>query len=163
MAQATASYMAMLRGAIALAWEDNVLHAEEKERLQQIIQRNIIVSEAQRVQLLEDIAVRAELGDVWGEVSDMHDRAHLLNLALALCHEDGDYSELERSAYQKLSILHHKTLDGAALQAELRIMARISQEHAARERQEDYNAMNRIEKFLYIMDSLFSGDFAEAV
>ncbi len=162
MTQATASYMAMLRGAIALAWEDGRLHAEEQDRLRDIIRHNVVISEEQRLQLLDDIDEQTELGEIWDKITNMHDRAHLLNLALALCHEDGDYSEQERAAYERINSLHLATLDEAALQSELRIMARASEQRLKEEREEDYNAMNPIEKFLFMIENSVTSDYAQA-
>lgn len=154
--QATDSYIAMLRGAIALAWADGIMDAAEKDRLRELISKNTHLSFIQQDQLKSDIDTQQNLDDIWGHITDKQDRAHLINIAVNLFHEDGDYSELEKKAYHQINSLHHDTLDVAGMEAELSAMAKAAYAREEEARRADYESMSRRQRALHYLDNLFS-------
>lgn len=119
MTQATKSHFAMFRGAIALAWADHELDAEEQERLEVYIDHNTELSDAQKAQLKEDLHNHITLDQVWDDITDVHDRAHLINIADAIFWEDGQLCHTEREVLDKMNEKHMATLDIEAHMAEI--------------------------------------------
>ena len=111
MSEATKSHYAMFRGAIALAWADHRLDEEEQERILVYIENNRHLSDAQRTQLKQDLLQPVKLDDVWPEITDVHDRAHLINIADAIFWEDGELCHTEKEVYDKIRAAHIATLD----------------------------------------------------
>lgn len=121
--QATNSHIAMLRGVIALAWADHALNADEKTQLGAYVNNNHQLSDAQRVELLASIDHKIELAQIWPEVTDMHDRAHLLNIADVIFAKDGNYCKEEQDAYQRIHAEHMASINTEAIEAEIGAMA----------------------------------------
>ncbi len=155
MAQINESKLAMLRGAIALAWADGVMDDNERERLHQLIDRHEGLSYIQRDQLKKDVETQIGLDGIWEKITDVHDRAHLINIAVALFHEDGDYADLEKKAYAQINALHHDTLDIAAMESELSAMAKEAYAKEQEARDAEYEAMSAYQKAVKYLDELF--------
>src|SRR5687768_2120949 len=109
--QATNSQLAMLRSAIALAWADHQMHEEEKSQLLNYFTHNIHLSESQRAKLAGDINQKIKLEEVWNDITDKHDRAHLINIATIIFWKDGAFSHSEQEVYNKIYNDHIATLD----------------------------------------------------
>ncbi len=128
MTQATDSYVAMFRAMIALAWVDHELEAEEQESLRHYISGNVRLSDQQKQTLLASVNRKTSLCDSWGEITNPRDRAHLINLASTLFHEDHCFEPEERRVFERISNLHDNTLDAESLRTELQSMAKASRE-----------------------------------
>ena len=122
------SQFAMYEGMIALAWLDHTLDPSEKEELHNLIDWNINLSDQQREQLHKDVDVKIRIEDVWPRITDKQDRAHLLNIAINIFNQDGEYCALEQSAFNLMREAHISTINIAALQQDI---AQLKQQHIA--------------------------------
>ena len=119
MARATESHYAMFRATIALAWADHELDAGERERILVYIEHNKQLSASQKEQLREEVNRPVRLDEVWPQITDLQDRAHLLNIADVIFWEDGSMCHSEREVYEKIKEAHMATLDVAAIRADI--------------------------------------------
>jgi uncharacterized membrane protein YebE (DUF533 family) len=101
----------MFRGMIALAWADHDLDDNEKSRILVYIKNNKHLSAAQAEQLALDLDHPVDLDTVWPEITDVQDRAHLINLADVIFWEDGEMCRTEKQVYEKIRAAHIATLD----------------------------------------------------
>lgn len=136
MKYATDSQMAMFRGAIALAWADGALDPQEIGQLETFIRNNIHLSDAQKRQLLADIQSHVRLEDVWGAITDKHDRAHLINIADLIFWKDGAFCHNEREVYEKIQADHLKNLDTDTLEKDLSALAQQARTQWAKDERE---------------------------
>ncbi len=141
MTQVTDSYIAMFKGMIALAWADGVLDGEEQDRLHDYIDANGRLNDTQKETLRDAVDEEILLTEVWSDITDPQHRAHLINIATTVFHEDGSYSEAEKKAYARITGLHNATLDEDALRAEIGNIAAVARE---RWEQEDQDYMNSL-------------------
>lgn len=111
MSEATKSHFAMFRGAIALAWADHKLDDEEQKRILVYIEHNKQLSDTQSALLKQDLRQPIKLDDVWPDITDARDRAHLINIADVIFWEDGEMCHTEKEVYDKISAAHITTLD----------------------------------------------------
>ena len=109
--EATKSHFAVFRAAIALAWADHKLHEEEQERILVYIDNNEELSSAQREQLKKDLQQPIKMDEVWPEITDVLDRAHVINIANTIFWEDGELCNNEKEVYEKIKAAHMVTLD----------------------------------------------------
>ncbi|MEZ5690433.1 MAG: hypothetical protein R3D71_02055 [Rickettsiales bacterium] len=119
-AKATDSQMAVMEGAIALAWADGNMDSKEEEKLQNFIKNYIWFSDEQRGDLLNNLSNRVKIDDVWGKISDKQDRAHLLNIASIIFRQDGKLCKLEQETYDRIYQDHMSSIDVAAIKADIR-------------------------------------------
>jgi enamine deaminase RidA (YjgF/YER057c/UK114 family) len=118
MAQATDSQIAMWRAAIALTWVDRTMHEAEKSRLLQYFKDNIYLNDAQRAQLTADLDHPVAVQDVWGEITDTLDRAHLIDIAPSLFATHGAPTPAEKAVYDKMMADQMATIDTQSLEAD---------------------------------------------
>lgn len=111
MSEATKSHFAVFRAAIALAWADHELHKEEQDRILVFIEKNEELSDAQRERLKQDLQQPINMDDVWPEITDKLDRAHVINIADTIFWEDGELCHSEKEVYEKIKSKHMATLD----------------------------------------------------
>ena len=111
MNEASHSHFSMFRATIALAWVDHQLDEKEVERILVYIKNNKQLSDAQREKLKQELHQPVKLDDVWSDISDVQDRAHLINIADAIFWEDGEMCHTEREVYEKIKDAHMSTLD----------------------------------------------------
>ncbi|MDX2112829.1 MAG: hypothetical protein SFW63_03745 [Alphaproteobacteria bacterium] len=113
----TESKFAMWRGAIALAYSDHRLSNSEMDLIHEYWQQ-FDFSDAQQAQLDKDLHQGIAIENIFGEITDKRDRAHLINFARVLFHIDGDFSEVEQKIWQAIYDKHMLTIDlKAALKA----------------------------------------------
>ena len=122
-AHATASQIAMFQGAIALAWADHNLDANEQAQLLDYINKNFHLSETQRTQLRDSIASPQPLEKVWPAITEKEDRAHLLNIAPQIFQEDGEFCAQEKEVYDRIYADHMASLDNASVEEDVKKMA----------------------------------------
>lgn len=120
MSEATSSEIAMYRAAIALAWADNSLSEEEQNKLIVYMDNNKNLSETQREQLKNDLTQQIHIDDVWPEVTEVRDRAHVLNIADAIYWADGQLCHSEKEILTKIKSAHMATLDVVAIREDIR-------------------------------------------
>ena len=120
MAEATPSVIAMYRAAIALAWADHDLSDEEQHRLSVYMDNNKQLSDAQRTQLKQELQSPINMDDVWPDVTDVRDRAHVINIADAIFWEDGKLCHSEKEVLEKIRAAHMATLDVDAIREDVR-------------------------------------------
>jgi hypothetical protein len=154
MTQASESYVAMFRAAIALAWHDTLLAQQEQQQLITLIERNIKLSATQKKELLGAIEQPASLQSLWNHVTDPLDRAHLINISMLLFWNDGEYCDHEERAYEFMNEQHNKTLDIAGLRAEIAAMAQGARERIEHEEAQRYQSMSIPARILAYVDEL---------
>ncbi|MDX1975102.1 MAG: hypothetical protein SFT92_05440 [Rickettsiales bacterium] len=106
----TPSKYAMWRSAIALAYADSRLSNSEVNLIQDYMS-NYTFTDAQLLQLEKDLMQGVHLEDVFPMISEIRDRAHLINFARVLFHIDGDFSEVEQRIWQAIHDQHVLTID----------------------------------------------------
>jgi hypothetical protein len=116
MPQATDSQIAMWRGAIALTWVERDMHASERARLLQYLRDNVVLDDSQRAQLASDLDHPIEVKDVWGAITDTHDRAHLIEIAPSLFATHGAPTPAEQAVYDTMMADQMATIDMKALE-----------------------------------------------
>lgn len=119
MGEATTSHLAMFRATIALAWADHELDESERQRILVYIDHNQRLSAAQKEQLRQDLFHPISLDTVWPEITDVQDRAHLINIADAIFWEDGQLCHTEREIYERIKAAHMATLDIDAIREDI--------------------------------------------
>jgi tellurite resistance protein len=106
----TTSKFAMWRCAIALAHCDGQLSNSEINLIHDYWE-NFDFSNAQVRQLEEDFRSSLLWEDVFFDITEKLDRAHLINFARVLFHIDGDFSAVEQELLQKIYDKHMETVD----------------------------------------------------
>jgi len=120
MNEAKSSEIAMYRAAIALAWADKSMSEEEQNKLKVYMDNNKKLSETQREQLKNDIAQPIKMDDVWPQITEVRDRAHVLNIADAIFWADGQLCHSEKEILEKIKSAHMATLDISAIREDIR-------------------------------------------
>lgn len=119
MAAVTASRLALYEGMIALAWADHELHAEEKQRLHDLIDHNSFFSDAQRAELHRMVDVKVDLALIWPRITHPQDRARLIDIANAIFASDGERCDMEQMLQSEMLSQHLSTLDVSAIRSDL--------------------------------------------
>ncbi|GEM_PF-6422798 len=130
---ATDSQVAMLEAAIALAHADGKLDEQEQAKLTHFVRGHAALSETQRTELLDKIAHPVTLDAVWSRISDVHDRAHLINIANSIFWSDGLLCHNEQEVLQHIHDAHMATLDVENAMKELTDMAQKQRLERAKE------------------------------
>lgn len=151
MTHATDSRIAMFRSAIALAWADGSLGADEQELLLTYINGNIHLSEAQREELRGDVTLRHRVDDYLDAITDMNDRAHLINIADTLLKQDGVFSQDEKEVYDRIFNRHMSSIDSEATQADIVRMAHEARGKWQEEEVERLNGMSRLARLMHYL------------
>lgn len=133
----TPSKFAMWRAAIALAYSDHRLSNSETD----LIWRDseyFDFSDAQRAQLEKDMRDGIALDDVWDQITEKGDRAHLINFSLVLFHVDGEFSDVEQQLFDEINARHMLTIDyrGAVREAKASVERFLAEDKAVLE--QDY-------------------------
>lgn len=132
MGEATPSHFAMFRAMIALAWADHRLDDSEQERIMVYLENNPRLSESQRRQLAQELQQPVSLDAVWPDITDLQDRAHLVNIADAIFWEDGEFCHSEKEVYERIKSAHIATLDMDFIRADIaRYRQQLADEHGA--------------------------------
>jgi len=121
---ATDSQVALWRGAIALAWADNHLHDDERAEFTNFIDKNKNLSDEQKKLLKQDLSKQVKLEEIWPQITDKMDRAHLINIAPTIFWGDKDYSHSEKEVFEKMYADHMASLD---MKTEMQDMANFAQ------------------------------------
>ena len=119
MNEANKSHVAMFRGIIALACADHKLDDNEKTRILVYIRNNKHLSDEQAELLVKDIDQPVDLDSVWPDITDVQDRAHLINIADVIFWEDGMLCHSEKEVYDKIRAAHIATLDADAIREDI--------------------------------------------
>lgn len=115
------SAFSALRAAIALAWVDNELSSPEREALRHYLSHPRL-TESQRTQLQRDIDQGGEkLDALLPHITELRDRAHLINMAQVLVARDGVVDAEEQQALNHMLARHLPTIDREKAQEEARI------------------------------------------
>lgn len=101
----------MYRAVIALAWADQKLLETEQDRILVYLDNNKQLSDVQREQLKQDLHQPIKMDDVWPDITDVLDRAHVINVANTIFWEDGELCHSEKEVYEKIKAAHMATLD----------------------------------------------------
>jgi hypothetical protein len=152
---ATSSHTAMLRGAISLAWVDGTLHEEEKKRLHHFITHNITIHETQKAQLHAAIDTEEMLEDVWQEITEVQDKAHLINIATLIFWEDDTFCEAEKKMFRAMQSWHNDVLPEYETNAELAAMATIARKQWREEEDALRSELSFTERMLDYLSSIF--------
>lgn len=104
----------MYRTAVAMAWCDGALSAEEQTLIHDQLLNHATFSDGQREQLEQDIKDGVSFDDVYQQVSEKRDRARLINFARALFHSDGTFCEAEKIVLEKLETYHQSLTDSSS-------------------------------------------------
>jgi hypothetical protein len=158
MPQATDSQIAMWRGAIALTWIDRSMHEAEKIRLLQYFNDNIYLTDTQRAQLVADLERPIAVQDVWGDITNTQDRAHLIDIAPSLFTTHGTPTPAEKAVYDKMMADQMATIDTNALETDLQAMkARIPKERAEDEAlfRSEFHHWGPLDILVYHIDKMF--------
>lgn len=118
--QASDSRYAMYEGLIALAWADHELHKNEREALNTIIENHRGLSDEQRAQLKIDVETKVTLNEVWPRITNAQDRARLIDLAVVIFKQDGEYTADEREVKDAALAQHLEQINGNVIVADLR-------------------------------------------
>lgn len=132
------SKLALWRSAIAIAYADGTLNDSER----QLLLSNLplaILSEEQRKIIDMDLAEGVKLEDVFSAITDMRDRAHLINFARILVHADGQVNADEQDAINYISSYHSKKLDTSISLAAAKLEAKsLNDQYKSQLRKERY-------------------------
>lgn len=148
--QVTPSKFAMWRAAIALAYSDHRLSNSEIDLIWRESE-NFDFSDAHRAQLEKDMQGGIALDDVWDQITEKGDRAHLINFSLVLFHVDGEFSQVEQILFEEINARHMLTIDyrGAVREAKQSVERFLAEDKDALER--DYKNESLVGKaFHYI-------------
>lgn len=106
----TRSRFYMWRTVFALAHADNLITSEERQYLENVLKREPF-SEYQRNTLIDDMMTAQDVGVMFVNITDQHDRAHFFEYARELCWCDGDYAKQEQEIMTRLNETHVNTVD----------------------------------------------------
>ncbi len=161
MPQATDSQIAMWRGAIALTWVDRDMHEAEKARLLQFFSDNIYLSDSQRAQLVADLDRPIAVQDVWGAITDTHDRAHLIDIAPSLFGTHGAPTPAEKAVYDKLVADQMATIDTKALEGDLaaiKVHTQVERAEDAALYRSEFHHWGPLDKLVYHFEKMIGAD-----
>jgi hypothetical protein len=153
---ATDSHVAMLKGAISLAWIDGKLHPEEIERLQIFVNNNINMNNAQKQQLHAAIHEQQMLEDIWGDIEDLQDRAHLINIATLIFWEDMNFCDAEKAMFETMQKRHIEFLPKAEVENDLAIMAAAARKNWREEENALHSDMSFVQRLLSYLHNAVS-------
>ncbi len=100
------SKVALYRGLIALAWADHELHPDEKDTLHSIINSHRDLTDDDRAGLNAQVDTPVALTDVWPDITNVQDRARLIDMANIIFQQDGDYCEDEEMLITRFQQKH---------------------------------------------------------
>ena len=106
------SKLALWRSAIAIAYADGRLTEKEKTLLRKNIPHSIL-NDTQKQIIEKDLAEGVKLDEVFSGITDMRDRAHLINFARNLIQVDGKPGISEEAAIECISSNHSDKLNAS--------------------------------------------------
>ena len=107
--------LAMWKSLIALAYVDGELEPQEKAVLLDYIRGSKLSEEIKR-ELIADIDTPLVFADVFNDVSNLEERAHVISTALVLFQSDADFEPAERKLFDILTTQHREMVDFASAQ-----------------------------------------------
>lgn len=119
MVDSESSYYAKFRCAIALAWVDESFDEKQREVLATFIQNGGRLTEEYKAQLLKDLHTKIPFEESWKQVTDIYDRAHLIDMADVIFKADGHYNDAEKLCYEKMKSEHMAAIDHDELRLDI--------------------------------------------
>lgn len=95
----------MLRCVTAIVHADDVVNKEERQFLKTLVtyfEGNFIISDAHKVQLMQDLQIAPEIDDLLPQVTDRKDRENLVLFAGMLAKADGEVDPSEEVVLKKI-------------------------------------------------------------
>ena len=126
-----ASRVSLYRGLIALAWADHELHHEEKAALHDIFDAHAGLTAENRAVLHTEVDRSIDLEDVWPLITDVQDRARLIDMANIIFQQDGNYSSEERAMIHRFTARHLASVNADSIAQEMALLT--DAQKAARE------------------------------
>ena len=154
MGEATKSHVAMYRAVISLAWADHSLDEKEQGRIHAHLDNNKNLSDAQREQLKKDLQQPIKIDDVWSDITDVQDRAHVINIADTLFWEDGEFCHSEKEVYEKIKTAHMATLDIDFIREDLRSFRKQQLADRQQFKQELHEMRGPFSRAMYYLESM---------
>ena len=159
MSEATTSHLAMYRAVIALAWADHSLDEKEQIRIHAHLDNNKNLSDAQREQLKQDMHQSIKMDDVWSDITDVQDRAHVINIADTLFWEDGDFSHSEKEVYEKIKAAHMATLDLDFIREDVRNFRKVQLANRKQFQQELHEMRGSFARMMHYLETMVNKAF----
>lgn len=106
----TRSRFYMWRTVFALAHADDLVTAEERQFMHEVLKRERFSTYQLQV-LKKDMTAPQDVGEMFVNITDQYDRAHFFDHARDLCWCDGDYAKQEQEIMTRLNATHVKTVD----------------------------------------------------
>jgi len=156
MKYATDSHVAMLKGAIALAWSDLSLSEKEVELVRHYIERNINLSAEQKTALLAEVKQPHKVAEIWPNITDKMDRAHLLNIAYMIFWQDGVFCHTEREAFDRMEKEHLATLNVAVMEKEIKDMCADAINKIKTEERAFIDNLSAPARFVYSLENIIT-------
>ena len=105
------SKFAVWRGLIIMANIDGHFSQQEKEFLDGIHRYELLTDEQKEI-LKQDIETQnKDFDSVYKQITEVRDRAYLINLTSVLFHKDGKFCPTEQEALNKIDSEHKKTIN----------------------------------------------------
>ena len=111
MSDITSSQYNMYKALIALVWADGKVADEERSYIETFLRNQHDLTFDQRDELLEALDHQPDIDAIWDQITEVQDRAFLLDMASAVFYADGEYSIEEKQLYNRLLEKHLATLD----------------------------------------------------
>lgn len=155
----TNSHFQMYRGALALFWADGQFTQSEINKFIELVENSIRLTKEQKDLLNTDITTHIKIADVWPQITDPMDRAHLINIANMLFWQDGAFCHTEREVIEKLEREHLSTLKTDELERDLEFMARNARAMWKEEERQMVDKMMPHTRFFYYLEKKISNLF----
>lgn len=115
----TDSKKAAWQAIVALAQVDGEVEPQEKALLLDYIRANKFSKDFE-AQLIASIDNPMDFGTCYDAITDVEDRAHVINVALVVFHADQDFEEAEKRLFNMLSDKQRQQVDYKAASAKAR-------------------------------------------
>ena len=149
----TESWFHVWRGAVALAWGDHDLTADESALLQSFFADQNF-SAQQRQQLEYDIKNGITLDAVLPHITNVRDRAHLINLARVIFFADGGFCEDEEVVLDAMKRHHTGTRDIEQALEDAKSQAKEVMSAIEFKEQKEYKKMGVIGRISRLLDNV---------
>ena len=153
----TQSHFAMYRGALALLWADNKLSEDEHSKFMELLTQSIRLTPEQKAQLSNQAKEHTTLAEIWPQITDKLDRAHLINIAHMLFWRDGVFCHTEKEVLERLEKDHATTLDTKALEVDLSSMGAIAMSSWAQDEKNMVDSLSPRHRFFYYLEKKIEG------
>lgn len=153
--------LAMWQSLIALAYVDGELEPQEKAVLLGYI-RDSKLSEEIKNELIAGMGIPLAFADVFKNVSDVQDRAHVLSAALVLFHSDADFEPAEKKIFELFNAEQRKLVDYPAAEKQARVYVAEFKARDAADAHAEFSKGGRIQRMIgYIVERLPEIDFGD--